>query len=126
MVNKEKPDSWDITTKKLNDWKKSPSQSGWQLRKIFSSSQYFNLIARRSLEKSSLSKEDVTWQEFWGFYLEKLPEEVGINLLLHIWKNDVLDYIKLVSKMRSKALLTHIKYNRMLPKCTQKEENADH
>lgn len=114
-----KPHNKNTTDGKIQDWNNAAMitghRSGWALRQILSESKYLDYIMRFALNRSPLiGQGNNDPEEHWSFGLEKLPEEIGINILLSAW-SDVCKLITLRSQTLSEIALSeqnHILYDK--------------
>lgn len=82
-------ENWVLTQSRLRAWQKS-SGSGWELRRILSQSEYFPILARGAHARA---KSEASWQDWWAFVLQELPERAACQLLLDAWNKDVWSHI---------------------------------
>lgn len=80
--------AWDQTQKRLRKWQKN-SGSAWELRRILSDSEFFKIIAMCAFKRVKVPPKHVGWQDWWGFYLERMVEREAMQLLLDSWNQDV-------------------------------------
>lgn len=81
-------EAWNQTQSKLRKWQKNGG-SAWELRRILSDSEYFKVIALCAFKRVKAPPKHVGWQDWWGFYLERMGEREAMQLLLDVWNKDV-------------------------------------
>ena len=91
---------WNQTQTRLRKWQKE-STSGWELRRILSDSEYFKVIAMCAHKRVKSPPKHVGWQDWWAFYLERMPERDAMQVLLDVWNKDVWTHIN--HQVRSSA-----------------------
>lgn len=96
------------TQKRLLKWQESPS--AWELRRILSDSEHFRVIAIFAFRRQKQKKlpEGLEWKDWWGFYLEKMPEVEAIRLLLAVWNKDLKAYLAKSSRQRAEQIIAGI------------------
>lgn len=108
-------EAWNKTQKRLRKWQRE-SQTGWELRRILSHSEYFKVVAICAHKRAQPPHKQVGWRDWWSFHLELLPERDAIQLLLDAWNNDVLahmnhqtrgDALQLLDAMAEQSRLAH-------------------
>lgn len=100
-------DPWNTTQSRLRKWQKE-SSTGWELRRVLADSEYFKVIAMCAYKRVVDPPKHVGWQDWWSFYLERLPERQGIQLLLDVWNRDVLSHVNHLSRNEAHDLLVDI------------------
>lgn len=80
--------AWNQTQTRLRKWQKD-SGSAWELRRILSESEFFKVVAMCAFKRLKAPPKHVSWQDWWGFYLERMPEREAMQLLLDAWNKDV-------------------------------------
>ncbi len=94
---------WSKIQERLMKWQANPS--AWELRKILSDSEHFREIAIFAARRAKNRKPGVTWQDWWGFYLEKMPEKEAIQLLLDVWNKDVKAFLAKSSRQQANQII---------------------
>lgn len=97
---------WSKVQERLLKWQAAPS--AWELRRILSDSEHFREIAIFAARRAKGRPEGVSWQDWWGFYLEKMPEQEAIKLLLEVWNKDLKAFLAKTSRQRAEQLIGDI------------------
>lgn len=100
-------EAWNLTQSRLRKWQRE-STTGWELRRILSDSEYFKVIAMCAYKRIKTPPKHVNWQDWWSFYLERLPEREGIQLLLDVWNKDVWAHINHQARSSAHQMLADI------------------
>lgn len=93
-------ESWAKTQSRLKKWQRE-NPTAWDLRRALSDSEHFSFIAKSAARRATNRPENVTWQDWWAFYLERLTEKQAVALLLEVWNKDVWAHLQ--HEIRSQA-----------------------
>ena len=105
-----KQDVFGVTSQKLFLWLEGAkiSKTAWELRRIFSQSSHLDLLAQYAMKKDKKCRPGMTWNEWWGYRLEKIPEVEAVNLLFTTWQNEVRSHLMAESKKMAFENLSEI------------------
>lgn len=98
---------WNLTQSRLRKWQRE-SSSAWELRRILAESEHFRVIAAGAAKRSKNRPDQVSWVDWWAFYLDKLPEREAIHLLLDAWNKDVWAHVQQQTRLRAHQILSQI------------------
>ena len=106
-------DSWNTTQARLKKWQNTPSP--WELRRILSESDHFKIIAANAFRRAQANQKkygtfskDVSWRDWWGFYLERVPDRDAVLLLLDVWNKDVWSHRNALVKAQAHEMINDI------------------
>ena len=99
--------AWNQTQARLRKWQRETT-SGWELRRILADSEYFKVIAMCAHKRAKNPPKHVAWQDWWAFYLERLPEREAVQLLLDVWNKDIWAHINHQARTSAQSMLNEI------------------